>query len=132
MAVVITVFVCVLAGMAAIVYIQAMRIEDIRRKTDIQIQSAQKTVRTLVELLQNPAPTTPPDKIIEAIGASLHKIVTGGMVEQAVQGENAPQIEEGTYYPDVEFDEWLGAEGIPTTPGWWSPPKNDESNENVN
>jgi hypothetical protein len=121
--------------LASVIYIQALKMQDMRRKTDIQVQSAQKTTRVLVELLQNPAPQTPPDRLIESIGVALTKIVTGGEIKSTVEGQLEDDKTSEHYFPDVEFDEWLGNEGIPPTPGWWSPPKSipnsGENNENA-
>jgi hypothetical protein len=132
MAVVITIYSCVLAGLVAVIFVREAKIRDVREKTAAELNAQRQITATLLNLLQNPAPTTPPDKLIESIGGVLYKMTGADTVAQTVQGTETPNIEEDHYFPDVEFDEWLGNEGIPPTAGWWSPPKNDENNENVN
>ena len=124
---ILAVFVVVLAG---IVVVQELRMRAIQAETRMELAYANKNVQMLVELVRKPQ-ETPPDKLINAIGTTVERIISGQpmAVNENVQDSKE---EEQPYYPDVEFDEWLGQEGVPPMAGWWSPPRKDESNENIN
>ena len=117
---------CCAFTLAVVVAAQALRIQEIRRRAEVMMANADRTNKMLIGLWQ----TAPPEKMIEAFGTTINKIL-GGQPMQVVDNVKDAKEEEGPYYPYVEFDEWLGAEGMPTAAGWWSPPRNDENSENA-
>lgn len=131
MAVIVAILAVIAVVLVAVVVVEELRVRAIRQAAQMELAFANKNVQMLVELVRKPS-ETPPDKLIASIGATINKIIAGQPMAVNENTQDVKVEEQQPYYPDVEFDEWLGAEGMPTAAGWWSPPKNDENTENIN